>query len=98
DSPVVPRQLPERLVAELLEELRRSLDVGERERHRARVEAAHAATVLDSRAIRTYPWNAVRCQVCNQENPPGARFCLACGVALAAEAQPQEERRIVSII
>jgi class 3 adenylate cyclase len=40
----------------------------------------------------------VRCQVCNQENPPGARFCLACGVALAAEAQPQEERRIVSII
>ncbi|HEY1512186.1 MAG TPA: AAA family ATPase [Gaiellaceae bacterium] len=40
----------------------------------------------------------MRCQVCNQENPPGARFCLACGVALAAEAQPQEERRIVSII
>ena len=25
----------------------------------------------------------MRCLVCNQENPPGARFCLACGVALA---------------
>jgi class 3 adenylate cyclase len=40
----------------------------------------------------------VRCLVCNQENPPGARFCLACGVSLAPEGPPQEERRIVSII
>jgi class 3 adenylate cyclase len=40
----------------------------------------------------------VRCPVCNQENPAGARFCLACGVELAPEARPQEERRIVSII
>ena len=40
----------------------------------------------------------MRCPVCNQENPPGARFCLACGVALEPEAPPQEERRIVSII
>jgi class 3 adenylate cyclase len=40
----------------------------------------------------------VRCPICNQENPPGARFCLACGVALAPDAPPQEERRIVSII
>ena len=40
----------------------------------------------------------MRCSVCNQENPPGARFCLACGVALQPEAPPQEERRIVSII
>ena len=40
----------------------------------------------------------MRCLACNQENPPGARFCLACGAALAAEAPPQEERRIVSII
>jgi len=40
----------------------------------------------------------MRCLVCNQENPPGARFCLACGVALAQEGAPQEERRIVSII
>jgi class 3 adenylate cyclase/energy-coupling factor transporter ATP-binding protein EcfA2 len=40
----------------------------------------------------------VRCPVCNQENPAGARFCLACGVELQSEAPPQEERRIVSII
>jgi class 3 adenylate cyclase len=40
----------------------------------------------------------VRCPVCNQENPAGARFCLACGVSLEPEAPPQEERRIVSII
>ena len=40
----------------------------------------------------------MRCPVCNQENPAGARFCLACGVALRPEAPPQEERRIVSII
>jgi class 3 adenylate cyclase len=40
----------------------------------------------------------VRCLACNQENPTGARFCLACGVALAQEGAPKEERRIVSII
>ena len=40
----------------------------------------------------------MRCQACNQENPPGARFCLACGTALADASAPQEERRIVSII
>jgi len=40
----------------------------------------------------------VRCHICNQENPPGARFCLACGIALEPEGPPQEERRIVSII
>ena len=40
----------------------------------------------------------MRCLVCNQENPPGARFCLACGVALSQEGGPHEERRIVTII
>ena len=40
----------------------------------------------------------MRCQSCNQENPAGARFCLACGTALADSGPPQEERRIVSII
>ena len=40
----------------------------------------------------------MQCPVCNQENPPGARFCLACGSTLEPEAPPQEERRIVSII
>jgi len=40
----------------------------------------------------------MRCLACNQENPPGARFCFACGVALAQEDKPHEERRIVTII
>ncbi|MFL5798362.1 MAG: AAA family ATPase [Actinomycetota bacterium] len=41
----------------------------------------------------------VTCPGCGEENPGRARFCLACGTLLAAEAeQPQEERRIVSIL
>jgi class 3 adenylate cyclase len=40
----------------------------------------------------------VRCPVCNQDNPAGARFCLACGTPFADEGAPHEERRIVSII
>jgi class 3 adenylate cyclase/tetratricopeptide (TPR) repeat protein len=40
----------------------------------------------------------VRCAACNQENPPIARFCLACGLPLASDAAPREERRIVTII
>ena len=40
----------------------------------------------------------VRCASCNQENPPIARFCLACGLPLASDAAPREERRIVTII
>src|SRR3954449_3384999 len=38
------------------------------------------------------------CSACNQENPPIARFCLACGLPLASDAAPREERRIVSVI
>ena len=38
------------------------------------------------------------CPVCATENPAVARFCLACGAVLAADAAPREERRIVSII
>src|SRR3954467_7934476 len=38
------------------------------------------------------------CSACNQENPPIARFCLACGLPLASDAAPREERRIVPII
>jgi class 3 adenylate cyclase len=39
------------------------------------------------------------CSACGQENTEVARFCLACGTALAA-AQPagREERRLVSVI
>jgi class 3 adenylate cyclase/tetratricopeptide (TPR) repeat protein len=40
----------------------------------------------------------VRCAACDQENPPIARFCLACGLPLAGDAAPREERRIVTII
>jgi class 3 adenylate cyclase len=38
------------------------------------------------------------CGACGQENPEVARFCLACGAALAEEAPRGDERRIVSII
>jgi class 3 adenylate cyclase len=40
----------------------------------------------------------MRCSACSQENPPVARFCLACGLPLASDAAPREERRIVTII
>src|SRR6476469_7801934 len=37
------------------------------------------------------------CAVCEQENPPGARFCSGCGAALTAEP-PREERKVVSVL
>jgi len=41
----------------------------------------------------------VTCSNCGQENPDGARFCLACGQLLdAAAAGPRDERRIVSVV
>ncbi len=40
-----------------------------------------------------------RCSACGQENPEIARFCLACGSSLSeANAQPDAERRVVSVI
>ncbi|HEY5694870.1 MAG TPA: AAA family ATPase [Gaiellaceae bacterium] len=38
------------------------------------------------------------CDACGQDNPEIARFCFACGAALAAETPRREERRIVSIV
>ncbi len=40
------------------------------------------------------------CTACGQANPAEARFCLACGAALAAEAAapPAEERRLVTAV
>jgi class 3 adenylate cyclase len=38
------------------------------------------------------------CIACGQDNPEIARFCLACGAPLAAEAPQREERRIVSVV
>ena len=40
----------------------------------------------------------LRCPACGQENPDVARFCLACGRELTAEAKPREERRVSSVI
>ena len=38
------------------------------------------------------------CAHCGQENPDGAKFCNACGAALAEPGRPDEERRIVSVL
>jgi class 3 adenylate cyclase/tetratricopeptide (TPR) repeat protein len=39
------------------------------------------------------------CPSCGQENPEIARFCLACGAALASEAAPaREERKVVTVL
>jgi len=38
------------------------------------------------------------CARCGQENPVGARFCNACGAALAEPGSRGEERRIVSVL
>jgi class 3 adenylate cyclase len=38
------------------------------------------------------------CQRCEQENPDGARFCNACGAALAERDRIGEERRLVSVL
>ena len=40
---------------------------------------------------------AVVCKRCGQENPLGARFCLACGAPLEAEPAKQE-RKLVSVL
>jgi len=41
----------------------------------------------------------LKCSNCGQENPGGARFCLACGQPLeAAAAAGRDERRIVSVV
>ncbi len=40
----------------------------------------------------------VVCPHCAEENPERARFCLACGRPLAAEAPPGEERKVVSVL
>jgi class 3 adenylate cyclase/tetratricopeptide (TPR) repeat protein len=39
------------------------------------------------------------CTACGTENPPQARFCLACGTALAeAPSPPSEERKVITAI
>jgi class 3 adenylate cyclase/tetratricopeptide (TPR) repeat protein len=43
---------------------------------------------------------ATSCAACGQENPPEARFCLACGTPLKARpsARPAEERRVITAV
>ncbi len=39
------------------------------------------------------------CPTCGQQNPAGARFCLACGTRLPeAEAAPREMRKMVTVV
>src|ERR1700681_2369018 len=38
------------------------------------------------------------CSVCGQDNPSGARFCLACGAALGVPEQLREERKVVTVL
>jgi class 3 adenylate cyclase/tetratricopeptide (TPR) repeat protein len=38
------------------------------------------------------------CPSCGEENPERARFCLACGTPLGAEAPAAEERKVVSVL
>src|SRR6266540_364446 len=39
------------------------------------------------------------CSACGQENPPDARFCLACGALLTATpATAREERKVVTVV
>jgi class 3 adenylate cyclase/tetratricopeptide (TPR) repeat protein len=40
----------------------------------------------------------IRCPECGEENPDRARFCLACATPLAERRQPEEERKVVSIL
>src|ERR1700686_4872267 len=38
------------------------------------------------------------CSVCGQDNPDGARFCLACGAALTIPSERREERKVVTVL
>jgi class 3 adenylate cyclase/tetratricopeptide (TPR) repeat protein len=38
------------------------------------------------------------CASCGQENPPIAKFCLACGSPLAEAEAPSEERRLITAV
>jgi class 3 adenylate cyclase/tetratricopeptide (TPR) repeat protein len=38
------------------------------------------------------------CASCGQENPPIAKFCLACGSPLAEPEAPSEERRLITAV
>ena len=38
------------------------------------------------------------CPACREDNPEVARFCLACGTALASAEPAREERKVVTVL
>src|ERR671918_2457294 len=62
--------------------------------------AGSASLRLDHPQTRTYTAVVRSCPRCTQENPSEARFCMACGGALAPGARLTgiEERKVVTVL
>jgi class 3 adenylate cyclase len=53
---------------------------------------------MDSDRCGTYDRTMPVCQGCGEDNPARARFCLACGAALAPDLPRGDERKVVSVL
>jgi class 3 adenylate cyclase len=53
---------------------------------------------MDSDRCGTYDRTMPVCQGCGEDNPTRARFCLACGAALAPDLPRGDERKVVSVL
>ena len=53
---------------------------------------------MDSGRCDTYDRGMPVCQGCGEDNPARARFCLACGAALAPAPPRGDERKVVSVL
>jgi len=53
---------------------------------------------MDSNRCGTYDRGMPVCQGCGEDNPVRARFCLACGAALAPAPPRGDERKVVSVL
>jgi class 3 adenylate cyclase len=53
---------------------------------------------MDRNRCDTYDRGMPVCQGCGEDNPARARFCLACGVALAPAPPRGDERKVVSVL
>src|SRR5687768_12918590 len=53
---------------------------------------------MDSDRYGTYDRGMPVCQGCGEDNPVRARFCLACGAALAQAPPRGDERKVVSVL
>jgi class 3 adenylate cyclase len=53
---------------------------------------------MDSDRYGTYDRGMPVCQGCGEDNPMRARFCLACGAALAPPPPRGDERKVVSVL